>query len=434
MSRPEAPPQPVIEPDPDASPPILPDLGPEPAADAPSPVAASEDLQPAPEPQRVAPAGTPAPAGAAGTSPYPRRGLLGRAWDGVKSSAEYVFGGFALLVGLAALAAIPVLQLLTLGWLLEVEGRVGRGDRLRDAFPGVRRVARIGSALIGCLLLATPVLVLRSFLQDARLLDPTSQAARALALWTVGVAVPLGGQALLAIGRGGRLRCFFQPIENARWLLGRLIDRPDPRAALRTAREHVVALRLPYYLELGTKGFLAGFLWLAVPSGLLALGSQAPVLALVGVPLLVLVLPWLVIAQARLARERRFGAAFELGAIRRLIARAPLASLVALVLTLGLALPLYFWKIERLPRDAFWLPALFFVALLLPGRLAAGWAARRGSREGRAHLLLRWPCTLVALPAAGSYVFFVFFSQYFAWSGASSLFAHHAFLLPVAFY
>jgi hypothetical protein len=196
----------------------------------------------------------------------------------------------------------------------------------------------------------------------------------------------------------------------------------------------VQALRVPHYLGLGAQGLVAGFVWLALPTGLLALGGKNPLLALIGALLLVVVLPWLLAAQARLASEGRFGAAFELREVRRRIARAPLAHAAALVLVLGLALPLYLLKIEPVPRDALWLPAMVFIVAALPGRVASGWAYARGAREGKAHPALRLVGLAVALPAAGAYVFVLIFSQLFSWYGGLSLFAHHAFLLPVAFY
>src|SRR5262245_45402204 len=116
------------------------------------------------------------------------------------------------------------------------------------------------------------------------------------------------------------------------------------------------------------------------------------------------------------------------------MSRAPLATAFALVVTLALALPLYLFKIELLPRDALWLPAAVFIVAMLPPRLLAGWAHARGGREGRAHWLWRLLGLGVALPAAATYVFFLFFSQYFSWNGSAGLYAQHAFLLPVAFY
>ena len=247
-------------------------------------------------------------------------------------------------------------------------------------------------------------------------------------------AIPLGIQALLAIGRGGRLRYFVQPWGNVVWLARTTHEGKGLRAAAQSARDFVTSLRLPHYLALGTQGFVAAALWLAIPSLLLVGTRQAPALILLAVPALAVTFPLLIVAQARLAAEGRFKAAFELGPIWRRLRRAPLALVIALVLVLGLALPLYLLKIEPLPRDARWLPALFFVTLLLPGRLVSGWAYARGGREGKPHWLLFGPIALALLPLGGAFVFFQFLSQFFTWSGAGGLLAHHAFLLPVAFY
>lgn len=388
---------------------------------------AAVELPPEPEPEPpvvdLATVESPAPVGLA------RRllALAGAAWT-------FVCGGVGLVACLAVLAAVPVLQLCTLGWLLEAEGRLGRTGRLRGVLPGVTRAARIGSALLGLLVVSIPWLVVRGYAQDARLLEPGSSTARALATWTWVVGAVTVAHAALAIARGGRFPWFFRPLSNWIWAMRAVARGPVAGPATRGAVDWLRGLRLGHYLALGAQGLVAGFMWLALPTGLLALGGRAPLLALIGAALLVLVLPWLLAAQAHLAAENRFGAAFELREVRRRIARAPIASAVALVVVLGLALPLYLLKIEPVPRDALWLPAAFFIVGVLPGRLVAGWAYSRGARAGRAHPVLRLAGAAVALPAAGVYVFVLFFSQFFTWYGDASLIAHHAFLLPVAFY
>ena len=60
------------------------------------------------------------------------------------SAAEWVFGLTSLLLGLATLAALPVIQVVTLGYFLESSARVARTGRLRDGIIGVRPAARIG--------------------------------------------------------------------------------------------------------------------------------------------------------------------------------------------------------------------------------------------------------------------------------------------------
>src|SRR5438105_15712878 len=57
-------------------------------------------------------------------SPRPSRSVLGRVWHGACSACEWLFGAATLVVGLAVLAAVPILQFLTLGYLLEAGGRI----------------------------------------------------------------------------------------------------------------------------------------------------------------------------------------------------------------------------------------------------------------------------------------------------------------------
>src|SRR5438045_7866522 len=74
-------------------------------------------------------------------SPPPSRSVLGRVWHGAGSACEWLFGAATLVVGLAVLAAVPILQFLTLGYLLEAGGRVARTGKLRNGFIGVRIAA-----------------------------------------------------------------------------------------------------------------------------------------------------------------------------------------------------------------------------------------------------------------------------------------------------
>src|SRR5690242_19228873 len=47
-------------------------------------------------------------------------------WNGIGSAAEWVFGAISMVVGLGVLASVPILQVLSLGYLLEVAGRIAR--------------------------------------------------------------------------------------------------------------------------------------------------------------------------------------------------------------------------------------------------------------------------------------------------------------------
>ena len=83
---------------------------------------------------------------------------LGRVLYGVDCLAvvwEVVFGTISLMVILAVLATIPVLNLLSLGYLLESSGRVARTGKLRKGFIGISKAYRVGAFIAGtwiCLL------------------------------------------------------------------------------------------------------------------------------------------------------------------------------------------------------------------------------------------------------------------------------------------
>ncbi|HMC12220.1 MAG TPA: hypothetical protein VKH44_13055, partial [Pirellulaceae bacterium] len=65
-----------------------------------------------------------------------------KSWYGLCYALEWLFGLVSLLACLAVLAAIPIVNLLSLGYLLEASGRVARSGRLRDGFIDIGKFAR----------------------------------------------------------------------------------------------------------------------------------------------------------------------------------------------------------------------------------------------------------------------------------------------------
>ena len=96
------------------------------------------------------------------------RGVARSTCRGVASGSEWLFGVLSLLLGLSMLAALPVLQLLSLGYLLESSGRVARTGRLRDGLIGVRRAARVGGVVVGTWLALVPPWLVGSFARLGR--------------------------------------------------------------------------------------------------------------------------------------------------------------------------------------------------------------------------------------------------------------------------
>ena len=350
---------------------------------------------------------------------------------------EWLFGFVCLICGLAVLAALPIIQFLSLGYLLEAGGRVARSGRLRDGFIGIRVAARLGGIVLASWLFLLPVRMLADMTHSAQIIDPGGKWDAGLRLVLYVVMGLVFVHIALACARGGRLRYFLWPF-NFVWFLRRLFRGGYYAAARDAVWDFACSLRLPHYFWLGVRGFVAGLAWLVVPVSLLALGhSRLPAAGLagfVGACCLAGVLLYLPFAQLRMATTGRFAEAFNVFAVRRDFGRAPWAFALSLVLTLLFALPLYLFKIEVVPAEAAWLPGLVFIAFIYPARLLTGWAMGRARRRERPrHWFFRVTGRLQLLPVAGFYVLIVFFTQYTSWNGVWSLYEQHAFLLPVPF-
>jgi hypothetical protein len=360
--------------------------------------------------------------------------LAGRTARGMASAAEWLFGVVSLLVGLATLAALPLAQFLTLGYLLESSARVARSGRLSDGFVGIRRAARVGGLAMGVWLATLPAWLVGSIARSAELIEPGGATARG---WSIGLVVVAGltlFHVLVACARGGRLRHFLWPFGHPFWLIRRL-RAGGLYAELRDAFwEFLVALRPWYYFRLGCVGFLGTVAWLVVPAVLISAGGKLPLLGFVGALILAVIVPFLPFLQVHYAVEGRFSALFSRRAVRERFRRAPWAFAFSLMALLLAAIPLYFLKIEMIPREAAWLPSLVFVLFLAPARLLTGWAyARSGRRDRPSHWFFRILGRFAIIPAAVFYVLIVFLAQYTSWGGVATLYEQHAFLLPVPF-
>lgn len=365
------------------------------------------------------------------------RGVLRGLFRNAASACEWLFGLAALVLGLSILAALPVLQFLTLGYFLESSARVARSGRLRDGFIGVRRAARVGGLLAGAAIALLPLWLVRFHADAAALIDPGGPIARRWRVALAIVALWTFFHLVAACLRGGRLRSFLWPFGHP-FRLWRRLRRGGGLSWYAESRDalwgFVAALRLGHYFRVGLMGFLGTFAWLAPPSVLIALGGRYPILGVIGMLLLAVVVPFLPFLQVRYAVEGGIRALFDRKAVRDHFRRAPWAFAFALLVLLVAAIPLYLLKIEMIPREAAWLPCLVFVIFLMPARLLTGWAyARSARRAAPRHWFFRVLGRLAIIPAALFYVLVVFASQYTSWGGAASLFEQHAFLLPVPF-
>lgn len=352
-------------------------------------------------------------------------------------AADWLFGVATLIVGVSILATIPIVQLLSLGYLLEVSGRVAREGRLRAGFVGVRQAARLGRIALGVTILLVPLWIASSLAESAHWIAADSRVAKGwragLVLLTILVALQIAAACL----RGGKLRHFLwpRPIHSMRLALA-----PGAYGRARDAVwDFVVSLHLPMYFWLGIRGLIGAVAWLVLPVSMLAASSRLPggggaLLGLVGGALLALVVLQLPFLQARLGESHRLAAMFEVRAVRQRFVRAPIAFFIALVFTLALAVPLYLLKIEIVPREAAWLPSLLFVVSIFPARLLTGWAlARSARRDAPRSWLVRWSSRAAMLGVALVYVLVAYFTQYLSWYGVWSLYEQHAFLVPAPF-
>lgn len=360
-------------------------------------------------------------------------GWLRWLWRGFWSGVEWLFGLASLVMGLAILSAVPILQFLALGYLLEVCGRVARTGKISEGFIGVRFAARLGSVALGTLLWWIPLWVLAGLNTSATIIDTEGSIAR---WWSFGLLIASSVvifHVITAILCGGKLRYFFWPF-NLFWLLGPLFRGELFSQARDGLWNTVVRLRLLYLFWLGFRGFIGGYLWLALPLLLLGLGHKLPVVGILGGLLLIPVVMYVPFLQARFARDGALRAFRQPWSVRQDFKRAPIAFIFALTVTLTLAMPLYLLKIEAIPRELVFLENLVFLLFIFPSKLLLGWAYSRAAKRDRPrNFFLRWFCRLLVVPVVVAYVLVVFTSQHLGWSGIASLFEQHAFLLPVPF-
>ena len=409
----------------------------------------------------------------------------------VWTSLEWLFGLASVVGCLAVLSAIPIVQFVSLGYLLEASSRVAKSGRLRDGFIDMPKFARIGSIVAGTWLMLLPLRYLSSLSLDAYLVDPGSPASGIYRIALIVCTVLIIGHILLAWYSGGKLRHFFWPLlapfqAAAYFLFGGiigpilrpLIERVSPKlaadlyverpltawfppailyAGIRRghmygeARDAVwdflVGLKLPQHFWLGLRGFAGAAVWLVIPVVMLIGGSTIANAGLaflsgwLGALLLSIVLAHLLILQTHFAVEKRFVSFFEVTRSWALFQRAPLAWWIALSVALLASVPLYLATIELTARELTYLISLFFVAFLYPARLLAGWAMGRSLKHQQSARPMTWArfaiSTFLVLPATAPvilfYVLILWVSQYTAWFGPASLLVQHAFMVPVPF-
>ena len=399
-----------------------------------------------------------------------------------------VFGAVSVVFLLAVTANIPLVQLASFGYLLESSGRVGRTGKLRSGLIGFEKASRVGRFVIGAWICVLPIRFLSDYWYSAWLIDPTSTQTNVLRGFQIALLVLTIFHILAAWLCGGRLRQFFWPIiapfQLAIWtlrrmmssrLLSQLLDSTAGRIApqlfadireteplanwflpavlirkMRSGRilsdaadelwSFFASLRPRYYFMLGTKGFVGSFIWLIVPTLLLvrATGRDDGVAifcGILGTMLATGVFTILIFQQTHFAVHGQLRNFWQIRKSFRVFRKAPLWHLLAALIALIFALPLYLLKIEEIPGELLWSLSIVFLLFSWPTRIMLGWAYGRSRRRERPRAWWwSFPLAALVVPLCFLFVFIMFFTRYTSWNGALSMFENHVFLLPAPFW
>lgn len=393
----------------------------------------------------------------------------------------------SLFVLLACVAAIPILQLASLGYLLHSAGLLARGEPFRRCLPGCRLAGRIATVLLCTSLCWLPVWLVTDLAYTAQLLQPGSASS---AVWRLGAfAITLLWLLHIAwaAARGGRFWHFLWPAPIKFLLRGwrvstwrRLSDR---------LYEVVERCRIGMLWWLAARAAAGAILWTALPVTLIIAGLRsqeldaAGLVGLIGAVLMGLIMLYLPMAQVRFASTHKFSDLFNFREVRCSFMAAPLAHAFALLLVCLLSIPLYILRIEAAPAEFLWASSLVSILFTFPAKWAVGAAIGYGRRRAfrmrvpqtrseptpelleqshapdasstatalqsphsrdltprdltpndwraaRRTWLLRWPARLIALASVVIYVGSLYIAQLVAGQGAFVIYFQHALLVP----
>lgn len=367
---------------------------------------------------------------------YRRVARWGASW--IRRAFNYT----SLVALLSVCAALPIVQLITLGYLLRTAGRIASGETIANSLAGLPQAGKIGLAAVALYVASIPTQILANWESVAVIIEPD----RPTAVWLRAGAIATAILAMLLLMwawiRGGCLRHYLwpQPIRFLRtaWRPSTWSDAPDRLWAL------TKSLELPQLFWLGLRAAAGTLVWLvpamiviaANRNGETGLAGLVAAVALITLAVAMLYLPML---QVNFAVENKFRGLFRVRQARDDFKRAPWAWTAAMVGGLLLApVPLYLLKIEATPREVVWLPCLVFVAFMLPARIGQGLAIRRARRKpaiptGKWATFSRVVARLLMIVVVGIYLVFVYVSQYTSWNGLETWIQQHAILVPFPF-
>jgi hypothetical protein len=352
---------------------------------------------------------------------------------------------------LAVMTALPVIQLIAFGYLLDVAGKLTRGAKVREAVAWRAVAGRLGLAALALALFSLPIQLLTHYAAVSEVIAPGTPDAGWLRMGAIALAILAMVHLSWAWARGGRLTHYLWPAPMV-WM--KRVWRPTTWLSSADRLIAMIAsLEIPRLFWLGVRGAIGTLVWLlpgtviiaANRNGTTGLAGLVGGIAFICMGIALMYLPML---QANFAAENKMRALFAVRTIRADFRRAPWAWLGAMVLTLVvLPIPLYLLKIEPPPTELMWLPTWFFIALMLPARIASGAAMRRSRKKAMAMIdgetpawekgfwskSSRWIVRLLIPPVVAIYLLFVYLSQYVSWDGLQTWIQQHAVLVPVPF-
>jgi hypothetical protein len=319
----------------------------------------------------------------------------------------WVFGIAVLVTALALAASLPIIQFVTLGYLLEISRRIVEHQKIRAGFWGIQAATRAGGVILGTYLIWLPAYFMSSYYVDATIMFPGSERADQYGWQTALLAVFTSLVTLWAWTRGGLLRHFIWPAPIQ--FLKEGLNRKIYVAAHNRFWEFVSQFPLRALFVTGLQGFIGTFCWLIIPIGLCIGGMVLPrginlVCGTIGYVALAVVFLYLPMLQTRFAVEQRLVVFKEIGVVRSMYQRAPLAAIV-------------------------------FIIFAWPTRILLGWAYARAQRRETPRLRLSiWLGRLTLIPIVFAYGSIVLASRYTSWYGEWSLLEQHALLIPIPFF
>ncbi|MBT4693349.1 MAG: hypothetical protein HOB73_08400 [Planctomycetaceae bacterium] len=352
--------------------------------------------------------------------------------------AFWIFGVGVLVTALALAASLPIVQFVALGYLLEISRRIVKHQKVRAGFWGIQAAARAGSGILGTFLIWLPAYFMSSYYVDATIMLPGSERAAQYG-WQTALLIAITSLGTFwAWTRGGLLRHFIWPAPVR--FLKEGLNRKIYVTAHNRFWEFVSQFPLRALFVSGFQGFIGTCCWLIIPVGFCIGGMVLPrginiVCGTIGYVALAIIFLYLPMLQTRFAVEQRLGVFREIGAVRLMYQRAPLAFWISMVSVWLLALPVYLVKIELTPREVVMLPAVVFIMFAWPTRILLGWAYARAHRRETPRLRLSiWLGRLTLIPIVFAYGSIVLASRYTSWYGEWSLLEQHALLIPIPFF